>query len=102
MSDDLQQIKKWFLILSVIITCITYPEGSHAQELRLYTTEEPPYNYIENDQPTGISVEIVQELDEARRQTNRHQLPPLGPRFALCKKQQKHSYLFYDTHFSKG
>ncbi|MCG8616597.1 MAG: transporter substrate-binding domain-containing protein [Desulfobacterales bacterium] len=42
--------------------CPGYASAEEIPRLKIVTSEYPPYNYLENDQPTGFCTEVVESL----------------------------------------
>ncbi|MBQ4811535.1 transporter substrate-binding domain-containing protein [Pseudoalteromonas luteoviolacea] len=71
----------------------------HAKTLRIVTLEYPPYQYLENNVPKGIGVEIVTEVFKRLKQPIDIQFLPWGR--AIRELQSGHADGIFTIYFSK-
>ncbi|WP_375749595.1 substrate-binding periplasmic protein [Vibrio sp. HN007] len=51
-----------FVLMFLAFMLISLPFPMQANTIQIYTEDYPPYNYIEDGQPAGLSTEIVQHI----------------------------------------
>ncbi|KZN53241.1 substrate-binding periplasmic protein [Pseudoalteromonas luteoviolacea] len=81
------------------VFCIIVSEFADAKTLRIVTLEYPPYQYLENNTPKGVGVEIVTEVFKRLNQPITIQFLPWGR--AIRELQSGHADGIFTIYFSK-
>jgi len=81
-----KMIVRIFMLLA--ITCVWLASSAGAQNLSVYTENNPPVSYLEDGKPAGTAVEIVREILHRLKQPDNIKVVPWSRGYNLALKQR--------------
>jgi len=79
-------IVRIFMLLAITLVWLASPIG--AQNLSVYTENNPPVSYLEDGRPAGTAVEIVREILRRLKQPDNIEVVPWARGYNLALKQR--------------